>query len=394
MKTRWVFATLLVVGIGAAVAWKMKPAAKPAAAGGGRGGGAVPVVGIDVSQRDMPIWLSGLGTVQAFNTVTVRPRVNGSLDTVNFTEGQTVKAGDVLAQIDPRPYRAALEQAKAKKAQDEAQLANAQRDLTRIRALVESDAESRRILEQQEATVAQYSAIIQADQAAVDAAQLDFDFTTVRAPIAGRTGVRLVDAGNLVTASQSTGLVVITQLQPVSILFTVPQQHLPALRKRLLADSSQPQVQAVSEIGEPLARGKLELIDNQIDTSTGTARLKATFANEDSALWPGQYVTAAVLVETRNQAVVVPTEVVQAGLDGPFAYVIKADNTVEARAIKPGPAVESFTIIENGLKAGERVVRDGQSKLQPGAHVSMQDVKVATGAGAPKGGAAKTAATP
>lgn len=391
MKTRWVFALLLLVGVGAVVAWKFKPAAKPAAGGGGggRGGGSVPVISVDVAMRDMPIWLSGLGTVQASNTVTVRPRANGSLDTVNFTEGQTVKAGDVLAQIDPRPYRATLEQAKAKKAQNEAQLANSQRDLTRIRALVASDAESRRILEQQEANVAQYSALALADQAAVDAAQLDLDFTTVRAPIAGRTGVRLVDAGNLVTASQGAGLVVITQLQPVSVIFTVPQQHLPALQKRLRTNSSLPEVQAVSDNGEPLAKGKLELIDNQIDQSTGTVRLKATFANEDLMLWPGQFVTASILVETRNQATVVPAEVVQAGLNGSFAYVIKADNTVEARPVKPGPTVDAFTVIENGLKSGERVVRDGQSKLQPGSRVASPDVKVADRAAAPK-----TKATP
>jgi multidrug efflux system membrane fusion protein len=382
MKLRWVFLLLLIIGIGAAVAWRYKPAAKPgASAAGGRG---VSVVTADVAVRDMPIWLSGLGTVQASNTVTVRPRVSGSLDKVNFTEGQTVKEGDILAQIDPRPYRAVLEQAKARKAQNEAQLANARRDLDRIRALVESDAESRRILDQQEASVAQFAAMAQADQAAVEAAQLDLDFTTVRAPISGRTGVRLVDAGNLVTASQGAGLVVITQLQPVSVVFAIAQQHLPALRRRLHADPAALVVRAVSESNEALATGTLELIDNQIDSSTGTLRLKATFANADLALWPGQFVTGLVLVETRQQAVVVPTEVVQAGLDSPFAYVVKADKTVEARPIKPGPTVNDFTVIESGLKSGERVVRDGQSKLQPGARIASEEPKPASGATAMK----------
>lgn len=389
MKPRWIFALLLLAGIGAALYWRYKPAAKPAAVASGAGSRGVAVVTAQVTVRDMPIWLSGLGTVQASNTVTVRPRVSGSLDKVNFTEGQTVQAGDILAQIDPRPYRSALEQSKARQAQNAAQLANARRDLERIRELVASDAESRRILEQQEASVAQLAAVAQADQAAVDAAQLDLDFTTVRAPIAGRTGVRLVDAGNLVTASQGAGLVVITQLQPVSVVFAIAQQHLPALRRRLQTDPSPPAVRAVSESNEALATGQLELIDNQIDTSTGTVRLKATFPNTDLSLWPGQFVTGLVLVETRQQALVVPAEVVQAGLDSPFAYVVKADATVEARPLKPGPTVDAFTVIESGLQAGERVVRDGQSKLQPGARIATGDAKVAADAGAKKTKSAK-----
>jgi multidrug efflux system membrane fusion protein len=375
MKPRWVLLAVLVLGIGAAVVWRNLPASKaPTGASTAKGGArGVPVLTAMVTVRDVPIWLSGLGTVHAFNTVTVRPRVGGTLDTINFTEGQSVKVGDVLAQIDPRPYRSALEQAKARKAQNEAQLANARRDLERIRALVASDAESRRILEQQEATVAQLAAVAQAAEASVADAQLDLDFTTVRAPIAGRTGVRFVDAGNLVTANQATGLVVITQLQPISAIFTLPQQHFPALRRRLQADSSPPIVHAVGDQGVVLAEGKLDLIDNQIDTSTGTVRLKASFANEDFALWPGQFITAPILVDTRLQAVVVPSEVVQAGLDSPFVYLVKADQTVEARAIKPGPSVAGFTIIEAGLTPGERVVSDGQSKLQPGARVSFED---------------------
>ena len=375
MKTRWVLFVFLLLGVGGALAWRFAPTRKAAdntaaSAGSTR---TIPVVTTHVALRDMPIWLSGLGTVQAFNTVMVRPRVSGTLDTINFTEGQSVKAGDILAQIDPRPYRSALEQARARMAQNEAQLSNARRELDRIRALVESEAESRRILEQQEASVAQLAAVAQADQAAVEAAQLDLDFTTVRAPIAGRTGVRFVDAGNLVTANQGTGIVVITQLQPVSLIFTLPQHHLPALRRRLQADSSAPLVHAAGDQGIVLARGTLDLIDNQIDTSTGTVRLKASFANEDVALWPGQFVSARVLVETRSQAAVVPAEVVQAGLDGPFAYVVKTDNSVEARQIKPGPTVDAFTVIEAGLKSGERVVSDGQSKLQPGARISSEN---------------------
>jgi multidrug efflux system membrane fusion protein len=371
MKPRVILFLVLIAGIGGTVAWRLKPAARPAA-GPAAGYRAVPVVTTEVIERDTPIWLSGLGTVQASNTVTVRPRVSGSLDRVLFTEGQMVQAGDVLAEIDPRPYRAILEQARAKKAQNEAQLANARRDLERIRTLVATDAETRRIFDQQEANVAQFAAVGQADQAAVEAAQLDLDFATVRAPIAGRTGVRLVDAGNLVTANQGAGLVVITQLQPVSVIFNLPQQHLSALRRRLQADPTPPVVQALSDTGETLGTGQLELIDNQIDSSTGTLRLKATFPNRELALWPGQFVTALILVETRTQATVVPAEVPQAGLDGPFAYVVQPDQTVVARPIKPGPTVAGFTVIESGLKPGERVVRDGQSKLQPGSRVAAE----------------------
>jgi membrane fusion protein, multidrug efflux system len=368
MKSRTFF-LIIILMVAGVLTWrfavKRSPAPKSAAANAG-----VAVVEGEVARRDVPIWLSGLGTVQASNTVTVHPRVNGPLDQVNFTEGQLVKAGDVLAKIDARPYASVLQQALAKKAQDEAQLANAQLDRDRFRQLVESNAESRRVLDQQEAAVRQYTALVQASQAAVEAAQLDLDFTTVRSPIAGRTGVRLIDAGNLISAGQTSGIVVVAQLQPVSVLFALPQQNLPALQRRFRADPSQLKVQALAEDGTVLAEGKLELIDNQIDSATGTLKLKATFPNEDLSLWPGQFVSTRVLVETRQQALVVPTQVVQAGLDGPFAYAVKTDRTVDARPLKTGPVVGGFTVIEQGLQAGETVVVDGQSKLQPGAKVT------------------------
>lgn len=370
MKVRLLF--LLPLGLvgTAGLAWlyaaKQEPAAKSAPAPAG-----VPVVAAVASRQDVPIWLSGLGTVQASRTVTVHPRVNGALEQVNFVEGQAVKAGDILARIDPRPYESALEQARARKAQDEAQLANALRERDRIRELVESNAESRRALDQQEAAVVQYTALVQAGQAAVGAAQLDLDFTTVRSPIAGRTGIRLIDAGNLIPAASGSGIVVVAQLQPVAVVFALPQQHLPALRRRMAADPSPLPVQALAEDGAVLAEGKLELIDNQIDAATGTLRLKALFPNADFSLWPGQFVSARVLVEIQRQAIVVPSQVVQAGLDGPFAYVVKADGTVEARPLKVGPAVAGQTIVTQGLQPGERVVRDGQSKLQPGVRVAF-----------------------
>jgi membrane fusion protein, multidrug efflux system len=369
MKPRWILFAVAIALLGAVLTWKFAPSASAKASPGPDHRG-IPVVVANVSLSDVPIWLSGLGTVQAHNTVTMRPRVSGTLDQVNFVEGQDVQAGDVLAQIDPRPYRSALEQARAKRAQSEAQLVNAERELERVRSLFESNAESRRLLDQQEATVVQMKALVQADGAAIEAAQLDLDFTTVRSPISGRTGVRLIDAGNLVSAAQAPGLVVITQLQPISVVFTLPQQHLPALQRRLRVGGALPQVQAQADDGTVLGQGTLDLIDNLIDASTGTVRLKATFPNEDLSLWPGQFVSARVLVEMRAQALTVPAEVVQPGLNGPFAYVVQADQKVEARSLRLGPTVDGMTIIEEGLKASEQVVRDGQSKLQPGALIT------------------------
>jgi membrane fusion protein, multidrug efflux system len=324
-----------------------------------------------VSARDIPLWLTGIGNVQANNTVTVRPRVSGELKSVHFTEGQEVKVGDILAEIDPRPYNAALAQALAQLAQSNAQAANDRREFERIKALVATNTESRQLLDQREATLAQSAALVQAAQAAVDTARLNLDFTTVRAPIGGHTGVRLLDAGNLVTASQNNGLVVITQTKPITVLFTLPQQSFLDIRRGITAagaDNALP-VEALDDSGRVLARGKLELIDNQIDTSTGTLRLKAVFPNDDQTLWPGQFVSARVLVQTLPQALAIPTEAVQPGLNGPFAYVVKAESTVEARNLTLGPAFEGVTVVTAGLTAGERVVREGQNKLEPGSLV-------------------------
>lgn len=335
----------------------------------------VPVTTAAVSARDVPIWLTGLGTVQPYQKVTVRPQVSGALDQIHFTEGQIVKEGDTLAIIDPRPYESLLAQAKAKVAQTAAQLSNARQNLERVRSLTKSGAESRQLLEEMEATEAQFSAQEQADNAAVQAAQLNLDFTTVKAPINGRTGLRLIDKGNLVTTNQENGLVVISQLQPISVIFTLPQNNLPAIRKRIAEDPSEALVQALTDDGKVLAEGKLSLIDNEIDINSGTLKLKATFPNDDMVLWPGQFLNSRLLVETRRQALVVPTQAISAGLDGPFVYRVKTDQKVEPRTVKPGPQVEGVTIIEEGLENGESIVTDGQSKLQPGTSVSIQSPK-------------------
>ncbi|RRJ97993.1 efflux RND transporter periplasmic adaptor subunit [Opitutaceae bacterium TAV4] len=377
MKPRRLLVLLILLALAAIIAWRVTANPKSPTTPNSRPGAAsaIPVHLATATRRDVPIWLTGIGTVQASNTVTVRPRVSGSLDQVNFTEGQTVTAGDILAQIDPRPYRATLEQARARKTQNEALLASARLDLARIRTLVESEAESRRLLEQQEAAVAQLAALVQADQAALEAAQLDLDFTTIRAPITGRTGVRLLDAGNIVTASQGAGLVVITQLQPVSILFTLPQTTLPALRPHMQPGATPLPAEAIADDTTRLAAGRLELIDNQIDTATGTLRLKATFPNDDLALWPGQFVSARILVDTRRAATVLPSPAVQPGLDGPYVYLVNPDDTVTPRPVRPGPTVDGFTIIDDGLAPGDRVILDGHNKLKPGSRIAVVENK-------------------
>ncbi|WP_367874127.1 efflux RND transporter periplasmic adaptor subunit [Luteolibacter sp. Populi] len=372
MKTlaRLLIAMLALAAISLLVWQARAKAVSKASDKGPKGPMVVPVVVAEVIRQDVPVWLEGIGTVQASNTVTVRPRVGGALESVEFTEGAMVKAGDVLARIDARPYESALAQAKAKKLQDEAQLANAAAALDRSRRLVKENAVSQQVVDQAEAAEGQFNAQVKSDQAAIEAAQLDLDFTVVRAPIPGRTGVRMVDAGNVVTASQPEGLVVVTQLQPISIIFTLPQRHLAALRPHMKPGAASLKTQAVDDDGTVLDEGSLELVDNQIDNTTGTLRLKATFPNKDYTLWPGQYVSAKVLVETKKDALVVPTEVVQQGLKGTFAYLVKEDQTVEARQLKAGMTLEAVTVIEDGLLPGDRVVQDGQNKLKPGAKVS------------------------
>ncbi|WP_234047393.1 efflux RND transporter periplasmic adaptor subunit [Luteolibacter pohnpeiensis] len=372
MKKRWILVVLLLIAIAAGVFLLPEPTGgkSPKKAGAN---GPIAVVLKDAELRDVPVWLSGIGTAQASNTVVVRPRVSGSLEKVNFVEGAMVQKGDILAEIDPRPYQSALAQAKAQKAQDEARLNNAKLDAARIKGLARQDAASQQQLELAEANVLELSAAVQSDDAAIQAAQLNLDFTTVRAPISGRTGVRLVDAGNIVTANQEAGLVVLTELQPLTVIFTLPQKYLSSLGKNIQPDAAPLKVEALSESGDLLDEGKLELIDNQIDASTGTLRLKATFKNEQLTLWPGQFVTARVLIETRKDCVVVPSEAVQPGIDGDFIYVVKSDQTVEARGVTAGIAADDDTVIEVGLNAGEKVVVVGQSKLKPGSKVSPKE---------------------
>lgn len=359
--------SVLVLAIGG-IAWHFaEPSATaettPAAPAG------VPVVAGVAQEQDVPIYLTGLGTVQAFNTVTVHTRVDGELDKVAFREGQDVQAGDLLAQIDPRPFQATLDQAKAKKTQDEAQLENARRDLQRYAELGTKDYISRQTVDTQKSLVAQLTATVQADQAAIDSAQVQLGYTTITSPLAGRTGIRLVDQGNIVHATDATGLVVVTQLQPISVIFTLPEEDFVEINQELRRGPLK-----VIAYGEndrvKLDEGRLELIDNQIDQTSGTIRLKANFPNPQHTLWPGEFVNAHLLLDVRHDATTVAAAAVQRGPQGTFTYVIKPDATVEARPVKVAQIADNVALIDAGLQPGDRVVVDGQYKLQPGTRVA------------------------
>jgi multidrug efflux system membrane fusion protein len=369
-KHRWIWAVALAAVL--LLAWRtMVQSQADAAAGQAPGAATSPAITVDtaaVTHADVPIYLSGLGTVQAFYTVTVTARVDGELQKVAFTEGQTVHKGDLLAEIDPRPNQAAYTQAVGTKARDEAQLANAKRDLERYTILQPQDLASKQTVDTQHALVDQLAAQIQVDQAVIDNARTQLDYTRITSPIDGRTGIRLVDPGNIVHAAATTGIVVVTQVQPISVIFTLPEEELAAVNAALAAGPVG--VTTVSRDGRTeLDRGTLTLIDNQIDQTTGTARLKATFSNAHNTLWPGQYVNARVLVRTERNALTLPTTAVQLGPTGPFTYVVKPDSTVEVRQLKIGEDSDGMTIVNTGLALNERVVTSNQYRLQAGAHV-------------------------
>ena len=326
----------------------------------------IPVTAGVAKTDDVPVFRTGLGTVQAFNTVTVKVRVDGQLNTVAFTEGQDVKTDDLLAQIDPRAFQAALDQAKATTAKDEAQLANARLDLTRFVDLGVNA--TRQSVDTQKALVRQLEATVQADNAAVENAQVQLDYTTVKAPLSGRTGLRLVDPGNIVHATDPNGLVVITQLQPISVIFTLPQDQLQEVIKEMSTGALKAFATARTN-GQILGEGTLALVDNQIDPNTGTVRLKATFPNANYALWPGQFVNVRLQVRTLQQVVTVPSPAIQRGPDGMYVYVIKPDSTVAMQPVTVAQMMDGSSVIQSGLDAGARIVVSGQYRLQSGSHV-------------------------
>ncbi len=352
-----------------------RDAARSAAASGNPGAGAprgpqpILVSVAPVKRADFPIVIEGLGQVQAYNTVTVRARVDGQIMKVGYTEGQDVKAGDLLIEIDPRPFQAALDQAKAKKEQDEANLANAKLDLTRYSTLAKQSYATQQQLDTQSALVNQLIAQIAADAAAVDAAAVQLDYTTIRAPISGRTGLRLVDEGNLVAANQLTALVSIAQIEPIAVIFTAPEADVGQINAVLA--KGEPKVAVKNSEGKLLATGKLTLTDNQIDAATGTIRLKAEFANEDHALWPGLAVTADVTVGVDKDALTVPAVAIQHGQKGLFAYVVDDQNRAALRNVTVSRQNIDTMVVTEGLKEGDRVITTGLFLLQPGTPVAV-----------------------
>lgn len=375
MQRRWYIVGAVVAGA-ALLGWAVPAvverhgaaAAPPQPAGGPP---PVPVTEGVAEMRDMPVYVRGIGSGQAYNSVSVRSRVDGQIVKVDFTEGQNVKAGDLLFEIDPRSFQAAFKQATANKEKDQAALVSAQADLNRYTQLVGHGFQTRQTFDQQKALVGQLEASIKADQAQIDAAQLNLQYADIRSPIDGRTGARLVDIGNLVHAADNTSLVTVTQVQPIFVSFTVPQKEFDKIRASQRAGNDL--VEAVSESDEtPLATGRLTLIDNQIDQATGTLHLKATFENRDETLWPGEFVTVRVVVATRKNAVTVPARTVQNGPDGAYVFVVKDDSIVDMRPVEITDTENGLAIIDRGLAAGERIVIDGQFRLEPGTPVISQ----------------------
>jgi multidrug efflux system membrane fusion protein len=331
---------------------------------------AVPVSVASASRADVPIYLTGLGTVQALYTVAIHAQVDGKLQDVFFKEGQRVNKGDVLAKIDPRLYQAALDQAKARKAQDDASLIAAQKDFARFQTLVLKNAETQQNLDQQQAKVDQSKAAIDADVAAIETAQTNLDYTDVKATTDGRMGVRMVDPGNIVHASDQGAIAILMQTEPTAVTFTLPSQTLDDVRAAMANGTVEVAAYDRNNV-RLLSTGSLSTIDNLIDPATATYRLKATFANADEKLWPGEFVNARLLLETRKNAIVIPPLAVQRGPHGLFAWVVKPDNTVEPRPIQTSTTTGNATIITSGLDDGERVVTDGQYKLQTNAPVTI-----------------------
>jgi membrane fusion protein, multidrug efflux system len=372
-RTRWAAPALLLLAMGVAAAswnwWHVAPSSGSPPQGHGRAT-APPVHVAIVEAKSFPVVLNGLGTVQATNTVTVRSRVDGQIERVGFEEGQMVKEGQLLVQIDPAPFQATLDQSIAKLGQDQASLTNAKQDLQRTSILSKQGNATQQLLDQRTAQVASLTAQVEADQAAITSAKVQLAYTSIKSPLGGRAGFRLVDPGNIVHANDQNGILSITQLQPISVIFTAPEQDLPAITEAVKLGPLQ--VTAFSSDGhKQLGVGTLKLIDNQVDTASGTIRLKATFDNNDGALWPGLSVATRLLVKTMKNVVVVPDSAVQRGPDGLFAYVVTAEGKAELRNLKVGPIDDGQALVQEGLAAGDRIITSGHYRVQAGGPVEV-----------------------
>lgn len=375
---------LIVIAIAATLIYVFTGSSEQQRRGRFAAEGPVPVLVATAAKADVPVYLDAVGTTKALNTVTVRPQVDGKLLSVGFKEGQDVKKGDVLARIDPTTYQAQLDQAVAKKAQDAAQLANARLDLDRYEKLATTNAINRQQTDTQRALVAQYAALVQSDQAAIENAQAMLGYTNIVAPIDGRTGIRMVDEGNIVHASDSTGIVMITQVKPISVLFNLPQQDLAEVNTAFAKGPLSVDAQR-SDNDAVIDRGTLRVVDNQVDQSTGTVKLKAEFPNADLQLWPGQFVNVRLLIDTLRQVVVIPTGAVQRGPNGTFVYVVKDDNIAAMRPITVQKQDETQTVVASGVAPPERVVTTGFVRLTDGGKVSISSGDGAPAAAAPGG---------
>ena len=362
---------LVIAGTTALAAWILWPQDVQPRAGGRFSGGPMSVVTAPVQKGDMPVILDGLGTVTPLATVTVKTQISGHLVQIGFTEGQTVQKGDFLAEIDPRPYQIALEQAQAQLEKDQALLADAQIDLARYRKLVAQDSIAKQQADTQEYLVRQYTGTVAADQAQIDNAKLNLDYCHIVSPVAGRVGLRQVDEGNYVQPSDANGIVVITQMQPITVVFTLPEDDLPVVRKRLRAHATLSATAYDRSQTTELATGTLSTIDNEIDTGTGTVKLRAQFDNQDEALFPNQFVNVRLLVDELQNVALVPSAAIQRGAAGTFVYVVKPDDTVAVQPVGIGQSSADQVAITSGVSPGLQVVVDGADKLRDGAKVAV-----------------------
>ncbi len=361
----------------AAIALVLAVSGTPTAFAQAPGNAPVPVTTGHAKRQDVPVFARGIGTVQALNSVLIRARVDGTLEKIAFREGQHVKVGDPIALIDPRPYAAALDQARAKRAADVAALQNARLDLARYSSLARTNFASRQQVDTQQATVQQDQANIEGDDAAIASAGLNLSFCDIRSPIDGVVGLRQIDAGNLIHATDSTGIVTITQIQPITLVFTLPQSVLPQVQEAMQAGT--PMVEAyTSDDGKKLSEGFLITPNNTIDATTGTISLKAQFANADSHLWPGEFVEAHIQLGLEKNAVTIPPAAIQHGPDDLYVYVVKSDQTVARQTVTIGYEDESVAIVTDGLSGNEEVVTNGQVRLQPGTHIRIKSTEAKT----------------